>query len=253
MAVDFGDHVSLAEKEGVDMAKRGGEEKRKCAAGSNGRRQCGWAARSNGMVTQEAADAAAAMTEKCGSDRGHGLQEIGFDKEKEPSTSFMTEKAKERYGSSRQRRLRVAIGRGNKGNGHSKVDASSSGKQRGLVAKVTLLATGSRGGKWGDGMAAAARHVALWQGTTMLLGRWAAARGDGGQRRGQRLWLTRAMATAAIVGVGGDGSGCYGWLQHGGSAASRVAAKGEDEEVVVVKVCFPFFPNFRTTMLRSLL
>ncbi|RWW16212.1 hypothetical protein GW17_00019916 [Ensete ventricosum] len=111
-----------------------------------------------------------------------------------------------------------------------------------------------RGGKWGDGMAAAARHVVLWQGTAMLLGRWAAsARGDGGQRRGQRLWLTRAMATAAIVGVGGDGSGCYGWLQHGGSAASRVAAKGEDEEVIVVKVCFPFFPDFRTTMLRSLL
>ncbi|RZS25685.1 hypothetical protein BHM03_00058919 [Ensete ventricosum] len=47
---------------------------------------------------------------RCGSDRGHGLQEIGFGKEKEPSTSFMTEKAKERYGSSRQRRLRVAVG-----------------------------------------------------------------------------------------------------------------------------------------------
>ncbi|RRT65873.1 hypothetical protein B296_00035433 [Ensete ventricosum] len=39
----------------------------------------------------------------------------------------------------------------------------------------------------------------------------------------------------------------------GGLVPSRVIAKGEDEEATVVKVCFPFFPDFKTTMLRSLL
>ncbi|RWW83536.1 hypothetical protein BHE74_00007961 [Ensete ventricosum] len=38
-----------------------------------------------------------------------------------------------------------------------------------------------------------------------------------------------------------------------GRLLMRVTAKGEDEEAAVVKVCFPFFPDFRTTMLRSLL
>ncbi|RRT37034.1 hypothetical protein B296_00049824, partial [Ensete ventricosum] len=32
-----------------------------------------------------------------------------------------------------------------------------------------------------------------------------------------------------------------------------VTAKGEDEEATVVKVCFPFFPDFKTIMLQSLL
>ncbi|RZR83629.1 hypothetical protein BHM03_00010304 [Ensete ventricosum] len=38
-----------------------------------------------------------------------------------------------------------------------------------------------------------------------------------------------------------------------GAQRPVVTAKGEDEEAAVVKVCFPFFPDFRTTMLRSLL
>ncbi|RRT47738.1 hypothetical protein B296_00039498 [Ensete ventricosum] len=48
--------------------------------------------------------------ERCGSGRGHGLQEIGSGEEEEPSTSFTTNKAEERHGGSRQRRLRIAVG-----------------------------------------------------------------------------------------------------------------------------------------------
>ncbi|RZR98583.1 hypothetical protein BHM03_00027964 [Ensete ventricosum] len=52
--------------------------------------------------------------------------------------------------------------------------------------------------------------------------------GQGSKRQG----MERATAAVAIVGVGGDGSECCGWLQQRGSIASRVATEGEGSSCV---------------------
>ncbi|RRT35404.1 hypothetical protein B296_00046324 [Ensete ventricosum] len=63
---------------------------------------------------------------------------------------------------------------------------------------------------------------------------------EDGLVRGQQLWPARDVVATAIVGVRG-------------STTSIVTVEGEDEKAAVVKACFPFFLDFRTTMLRSLL
>ncbi|RRT52895.1 hypothetical protein B296_00025055 [Ensete ventricosum] len=81
---------------------------------------------------------------------------------------------------------------------------------------------------------------------------WCAAAGDSGaagemgySRKGR--WWSKERTTV----VAGEGYGCNCWsrgLWQQVLVASKVAAKGEDEEAAVVKVCFPFFPDFRTTI-----
>ncbi|RRT57574.1 hypothetical protein B296_00004679 [Ensete ventricosum] len=44
--------------------------------------------------------------------------------------------------------------------------------------------------------------------------------------------MERVAAVVAIVGVGGDGNGCCGWLQQAGSTAIRVATEGEGSSCV---------------------
>ncbi|RWW08267.1 hypothetical protein BHE74_00043433 [Ensete ventricosum] len=91
-----------------------GEEKRKCAVSGCWLQRapltwlCNGKQRSDNVGSRECSGSGG--RERCGSGRGHGLQEIGSGEEEEPSTSFTTNKAEERHGSSRQRRLRIAVG-----------------------------------------------------------------------------------------------------------------------------------------------
>ncbi|RWW42160.1 hypothetical protein BHE74_00052304 [Ensete ventricosum] len=78
----------------------------------------------------------------------------------------------------------------------SKVDVGSSSKQRGLVAKATLPATGSRGDKWGDGMAATTSHGAVAGDSSAV--------GEVGYGREEKWWPKERAAVVAEAGEEGE-------------------------------------------------
>ncbi|RRT34762.1 hypothetical protein B296_00047271 [Ensete ventricosum] len=66
--------------------------------------------------------------------------------------------------------------------------------------------------------------------------------------RDYRLTAIRDRFKERTVVVADEGCGCDCNYWSRGVGSEQSTAKGEDEEAAVVKVCFPFFPDFRTTM-----
>ncbi|RZS14493.1 hypothetical protein BHM03_00046185 [Ensete ventricosum] len=187
-AVDFGGYVILAEKRPL-LVMKAGYEGWSSSVGSDCSSGRGGKVHRRPRLRQ--------VRSKSGGERAVGRRSDPAPKGKAATTG--EEKRKCVAGSNEHRQRGWATG--------------SSGTTT-QEAKDATVAMAEKDAVVAEEVEGSSRHGALRQGTTALLGRWAAAvKGDGGRRRGQRLWPTRAAA--AIIGVGGDDSGCRGWLQQG--------------------------------------